>query len=135
MDRKLVTKKFKSGAWGYSYDYDAIVYSNPENCGLKIVASVEEEPNYSFDIVVLFQDIETGSLWLCHDAGCSCPTPFEDVKSFADMTPVRSERQIDAFVDQFAKFDDSYHEWNRAEVAEFKRKARKALRTQKKEKA
>lgn len=124
----MAKHSYESGEWG-GWD-TANVYSEPENCGLKIVAAVEADMSYEFDIMVCFQCVKTGSLWLAHDSGCSCPIPFEDVKSFASFSPLREERAIERFVDQYTKSD--YVEYKPAEVAEFRRKCRAALRKRKK---
>ena len=115
-------KVVESGKWG---SYDANVYYNPEKCGLKIVASVEKEPDWDFDITLLVENAKTGSLWLVSDSGCSCPIPFEDVRSFADMTPVHSEATID-------KYNGYPYSVKSSELTEFKRKARAAFRKHKK---
>lgn len=120
---------YKSGEWGGWGE--ANVYDEPQNCGLKIVAQAQAEMGYEFDMIVCFADIKTGSLWLAHDSGCSCPTPFEDTHSFFDFTPLRMEHTIDRFVDQYTK-NDKYAPYKPVEVAEFRRKCRAALRARKK---
>lgn len=59
------------------------VYYNPEKSGLTTVGEIEAGGGYDFDTFVIFRDNGTGRLWWAEDAGCSCPTPFEDV-SFED---------------------------------------------------
>lgn len=120
---------YPSGEWGGSWDCN--VYYEPESCGLRLVASLEKDLSYEYDTIILVQCAQTGSLWLCHDAGCSCPTPFEEVHSFADMTPLRSERQIDLFIDQHDS--DGEYAFRQPDLNEFRRKARAALRKHKKE--
>ncbi len=97
-------------------------YYEPKKCGLRIVASVEKEPDYDFDITVLFKNVKTGALWLCSDTGCSCPVPFEDVRSFDDMTRLQSEAGIDRFI------KEGWHSYPPADVLDFKRKGRAAVR-------
>lgn len=46
--------------------------------------------DYSFDIVAVWRDNETGRLFGAFDSGCSCPSPFEDFSRLEDMTPIRS---------------------------------------------
>ena len=128
----MAKHSYASGEWGGSYE--ANVYSNPDSCGLKIVATVEKEPDWDFDIVVLFMDKKTGSLWIRRDSGCSCPTPFEDVRSFADMTPVRSERGIDRFLKDEQLIGENYYSYRLEDVNDFRRKARAAVCTWKKSK-
>ena len=61
-------------------------YDSPTLCGLKIL-EVTEEPNlcYEFNMVVLWEDLETGKRYWARDSGCSCPTPFEDLRGLGDL--------------------------------------------------
>ena len=70
------------------------VYSNPENCGLEIVAEVEREASYDFDMVVVFRHEETGALYWAADSGCSCPAPFEDYTSVDSLTRLTDIEQL-----------------------------------------
>lgn len=60
-------------------------YYNPEACGLKIIRIDERDVSYSFDIVMLWEDLKTGKWYWAHDAGCSCPSPFEDFLGLGDL--------------------------------------------------
>lgn len=54
--------------------------SQPEQFGLKKVAELSfNNESYEFDYRVVWQTPD-GLLWTARDSGCSCPTPFEDVK-------------------------------------------------------
>jgi len=53
------------------------LYYQPEAFGLTIVAELEEGGSYEFNTTVVFRR-DSGELVWTHDAGCSCPTPFED---------------------------------------------------------
>jgi hypothetical protein len=69
--------------WG---DYGHNVYYDPEKCGLAVVEDTEEPGlSYEFHNVVLWRDTVTGKLWWAEDSGCSCPSPFEDVRSLSDL--------------------------------------------------
>jgi hypothetical protein len=58
--------------------YENIYYS-PEKFGLEVVGSFDwAEPDYSFDMLVVWRE-SRGKYWVGQDAGCSCPSPFEDV--------------------------------------------------------
>ena len=63
-------------------------YASPTKCGLKIV-EVTEEPDlfWEFNMLVLWEDLETSKRYFASDSGCSCPSPFEDITSLGDMTP------------------------------------------------
>jgi hypothetical protein len=76
---------------------------HPENFDppLRIVASLNAyEENYTFDIFLVVQEVETGRVHVGSDSGCSCPIPFEDFRSLGDFTPVRTwndvKREYDA---------------------------------------
>jgi hypothetical protein len=61
-------------------------YYDPEKFGLRTVGEIEwSEPNYNFDLTVLWRD-GVGRLYWGDDSGCSCPAPFEDVRSLDDLT-------------------------------------------------
>lgn len=64
-------------------------YSYPERCGLKIVAELEENLSYAFDMLVVWEDLKTRELFYGEDSGCSCPTPFEDFKR-EDLIAIKS---------------------------------------------
>lgn len=55
-------------------------YYNPEKFGLEIVAELNPFLSYEFDMVIVWKDKE-GNLYWAADAGCSCPTPFEEYTS------------------------------------------------------
>lgn len=63
-------------------------YYNPGACGLKLIDSIDFADSYEFDIVAVWEDIETGQRYYASDTGCSCPTPFEDFRSLSDMNPL-----------------------------------------------
>lgn len=81
--------------WG---GWDKNVYSNPENCGLDLLAAAGKEPDYDFDLVILLQDKASGRYFMCHDSGCSCPSPFEDVRSVSDLTEIRTRADAQGFL-------------------------------------
>ena len=74
-------------------------YYDPEACGLTILATLEDpDASYSFSTVVAWMDNATGDVYVDHDAGCSCPTPFENVHGLSAMTLVRDVGEIEAFI-------------------------------------
>lgn len=102
--------------------WDGNVYYHPEKNGFQMIGSLED-PNasYSFDTVVVLLDNETGTVWAAQDSGCSCPTPFEDVNSFADLTPINKLGDLTSFV------DSCYVNYPLAERNDLYRKVRLAL--------
>src|SRR5215208_6700097 len=69
--------------WG---GWDNNPYSNPQNCGLTLLATAEEDEAYQFDIIALWKDDASGRLFMAQDSGCSCPAPFENVTGVSDLT-------------------------------------------------
>ena len=55
------------------------IYYDPSDFGLEIVGEFDwSEPDYSFDLCVVWKE-SRGVYWIGNDAGCSCPSPFEDI--------------------------------------------------------
>lgn len=81
------------------YSYVPNPAQNPAACGFEILDELDD-PNacYSFDTIIAFRDLKTGAVYVVNDSGCSCPTPFEHVKSLADMTRVNNVDDARAFV-------------------------------------
>lgn len=80
--------------------YDANVYYNPAEAGFELLAEVEDRDvgSYEFDFAILLRDRETGKLYAAHDSGCSCPTPFEDVRTLGDLIEIRSVADVMGFI-------------------------------------
>ena len=77
------------------------VYYNPEKFGLRVVAQLDlSEPNYDFDMVVVWEHSESGVLYWAADSGCSCPSPFEKYDSLEDLNLLFSDnyRELERFV-------------------------------------
>lgn len=58
--------------------WDTNIYYNPEKFGLTVVGEAEAGGGYEFDTFVVWRTEAGDYLW-AEDAGCSCPTPFNDV--------------------------------------------------------
>jgi hypothetical protein len=107
--------------WG---GYDNNVYYNPEQCGLRLIGELEDaNADYSFDTIIVVQDIASGRVYAGQDSGCSCPTPFEDVHSLGDLTEIRTDDELRAFV----KAHEGYVNWPLAEQQALYRKVREVL--------
>lgn len=69
------------------YDRYIDAYHSPAKLGLEVVAEVElSEPNYSFDIAMVWYHFERDAFYAARDTGCSCPSPFEDYTSLDVLT-------------------------------------------------
>lgn len=86
------------------------LYYYPENNGLRIVSSADAGECYEFDIVAVFQDVESGELFIGSDSGCSCPTPFEDMTR-DDLEPIKTKAEVVEYV-------RGRYGWNDEEVAD-----------------
>lgn len=73
-------------------------YSNPTACGLELLAAAEEDEPYQFNICALWRDIESGRYFMASDSGCSCPSPFEDVRTVSDLTEVTTRTAAQSFL-------------------------------------
>lgn len=64
-------------------------YDVSDRLGLTVVAEFNDpHASYSFDDFIIWQDNETGFLYYGADSGCSCPSPYENVYSLADLTRI-----------------------------------------------
>jgi len=79
-DKPIEDREF--GGWDFN------PYSSPGNCGLELVATLEDNEPWQFDIIAFWKDKLSGRYFMAHDSGCSCPSPFEDVRSVSDLTEV-----------------------------------------------
>jgi hypothetical protein len=76
-----------------------------ERFGLEVVASFDDpQASYSFDEFVIWQRKKDGALFYGEDSGCSCPSPFENVKSIADLTPITEGDSFKSFERDFAAY-------------------------------
>jgi hypothetical protein len=100
----------------------ANVYYSPEDFNLAPLAELElTEPCYSFDTLVVWQHITTDELYWQHDAGCSCPTPFEDYASLDDLYLLGTHGDY-MHLEEMAKTAD-----DKAAMRTFLRKVRRAM--------
>lgn len=81
--------------WG---EDDLNPYSNPANCGLELLAVAEDNEPWQFDICALWRDIVSGRFFMGSDSGCSCPSPFENVRGVGDLTEVTDRGQARAYL-------------------------------------
>ena len=83
------------------------IYYSPEDYGLKVFASAEQEPDYDFSMFVVWVD-EAEALFYGEDAGCSCPAPFEDVGSVEELQTIVGADGLKAFFDALT----TWGSWN-----------------------
>jgi hypothetical protein len=101
-------------------------YYNPEKCGLELVDVLDvPELSWEYDTIILVKDKESGEYFMAHDSGCSCPTPFEEVRGLGDMTHIRSVEEFDSFIKSYSH--SVTYQYPRADVTRARRKLRDRL--------
>jgi hypothetical protein len=105
--------------------YDGNVYYSPEKWGFEVVAEVEySDGDYQFDTRVVWRDRTTGTLYTARDSGCSCPTPFEDFMTLADLEVLNYE---DLEREVRAEYGNEDHDLSMSEGQAFLRVVRESL--------
>jgi hypothetical protein len=66
-------------------EYNSSFAYQPEKYGIKLIDEIEAERNYDFNMVCIWQNIKTGEYRWGADSGCSCPSPFENIKQWHDL--------------------------------------------------
>ncbi len=94
------------------------VYYNPEQCGLKIIDTLDESGlSYEFNTLTIFEAIQNGKIYWAQSSGCSCPTPFEEYH-FSDENDHNlnevNEQTLDSFINTVKTFPASVDERNSA---------------------
>ena len=65
------------------------VHSNPEKFDLVVVDEIDySSGSYEFDYRTVWKHTITGKVYTARDSGCSCPSPFQDYTSLADLAEV-----------------------------------------------
>ena len=73
------------------------IYYQPQNYGLRILDTIEDDSlSYEFDMLVVWQEIESDRLYWARDSGCSCPSPFEGCNAVSDLNYIH-DGTIEAF--------------------------------------
>ena len=76
------------------------IYYHPETHGLEIFGTADVDESYSFSMFVAWKDAH-GQFYYGSDAGCSCPSPFEDCNSLEDLTKA-TVPEVHAALDKWA---------------------------------
>lgn len=86
-------------------------YYSPEKFGLEIIGEINDpDASYSFDMVVFWR--KGRQVYAAADSGCSCPSPFEEVKGIDDLTRIHSVAEARRFIEA------QEEEWMRYAVAD-----------------
>lgn len=98
----------------------------PENYGYRQIGQVDwSDGCYQFAYTTVWQHEASGAFYMADDSGCSCPSPYEDVRTVLDLTPIgRLQDLIDHLAQRQAE-----EEYDRsAEVATLVQAYREARR-------
>lgn len=80
---------------------------------LDFIADIDlAEPDYSFDLLRIYVRKHDGMLLWATDSGCSCPSPFEDVR-VGDLRESTSATLLDTFM---GEWEQGYSGHSEAEV-------------------
>lgn len=94
--------------------YTPDLYNQPEAFGLTPVGELDDpNANWSFDTFVVWQH-EDGSFYFAQDAGCSCPSPFENYTSLDGAEKVESIEQFETEVKAYFNSLTPYRSYNEA---------------------
>jgi hypothetical protein len=66
-------------------NFNQNIYYYPEKHDLVIIKEIDSAGGYEFDTTVVFKD-KDNNFYFASDSGCSCPSPFEEFNSVADLT-------------------------------------------------
>lgn len=77
-------------------------YYNPAEAGLEMLSFEDDNLSYEFDILA-FWSTKDGVVYSASDSGCSCPVPFEDYTSLAELERVGSVKQALCIFDGWNK--------------------------------
>lgn len=84
---------------------DNDVYYQPEAFGLQVIGTLNNpEADYDFHMFAVWKHEETGKIYYASDAGCSCPSPFEDYTSLDKLSEVISMHD---FIDDVKEYFES----------------------------
>lgn len=69
----------------------------PENYGFEQIGEIDwSSGSYEFDLTTVWRHTASGAFYMADDSGCSCPSPYEDVRTLLDLTPIpRTQALID----------------------------------------
>lgn len=94
------------------------IYYNPADFGLETVGEFDwAEPDYSFDLCVVWKE-KRGRYFVGNDSGCSCPSPFEDMK-MEDLMGPYTKMELKAYLEAQVRersVEGSYYGRSRAEL-------------------
>ena len=94
------------------------IYYSPEDFGLKVFAMAEKEPDYDFSMFVVWVDGE-GMLFYAEDSGCSCPSPFEDIRHITQLLRIGDDR---FGLESFYQTLSAWKKWNEGVSTDYLRR-------------
>jgi hypothetical protein len=107
-------------------DWQTNPYYNPEKVGLEIVKVFHGGEAYSFNLIVVWKASD-GKFWYGSDSGCSCPSPFEYIRTYDDLNRLH-KKNFNKFQDYVTKWAiDGYNSADYTDVHEGLQEVRAAL--------
>lgn len=76
-------------------------YYDPASAGLEIIGEAAEEPDWDFDMFIVWRRIADGALLYATDSGCSCPSPFEDTP-LSDLVEIGTYDEFSIALNEWA---------------------------------
>lgn len=116
-EREAAEERERMARWRFQ----ANVFYDPAAAEVELLAVLEDDVAYEFDIALVLRDLRGGKVYVVRDRGCSCPTPFEDVHELSDLTEVRSAAEVELLLRHWGAH------WPAARRGAFVRKVRRVL--------
>lgn len=87
----------------------------PEQFGVKEIAEFDlSDGCYQFDYVTIWQSLEEKrAFYIGTDAGCSCPAPYEDVRSLEDLERLNPDDPRPQ-IEKLFRLDEKHYEHSAA---------------------
>lgn len=90
-------------------NYEENFYYHPEKHGFVVVDELEYSDRwYQYDTRMIWRDTNDGKFYTARDAGCSCPTPFEEYGLKEDLTEICDWHHLESILQE-----DLEHQYDR----------------------
>jgi hypothetical protein len=99
-------------------------YYDPQDLGLETIGEIDwSDGCYNFDLTVVWRRTADGVFLTADDAGCSCPSPFEDT-ALVELTEIGPLADFQANLN--ARSGENYCGTRETEIAELVERMHKA---------
>lgn len=94
-----------------SYDTPDVYYQ-PEHFGLRPIGEISwDNESYQFDMTVVWFHEATQTFFIGSDSGCSCPSPFENTTSLAELSAFPNPHAVMTEIDQMVAGAEQGYSW------------------------